>query len=67
MTLPDTLKVIQHAVINPVTVVNVTVLFGMTEAEWDLLLKVLVGFASFVFTCAKIYLEIKKSKKENDI
>lgn len=67
MTLPDTLKAIQHAVINPVTAVNVTVLFGMTEAQWDLLLKVLVGLASFAFTCAKIYIEIKKSKKGNDI
>jgi hypothetical protein len=70
MTPIDTLNAIKGAVLNNVTLVNATVLFGLTEMQWDLLLKILVGVGSFAFTLVKVYVEYKnaqKSKNQNDI
>jgi len=67
MTPADTLHVIKQTILNPVPLVNGALFLGMTEADWDLAMKVLIGFASFVWTCAKIYIEIKKARREKDI
>lgn len=67
MTAADTIAVIKNTLISPVPIVNTALFLGMSEADWDLVMKVLIGLASFVWTCVKIYLEVKKYKKEKDI
>ena len=70
MTPADTLSAIKGAILNNVTLLNATVLFGLSEMQWDLFLKILVGIGSFAFTLVKVYAEFKKvqkTEKEKDI
>ena len=67
MPIQDTISIVKNTIFSPVPIVNTALFLGMSEADWDLVMKVLIGLASFVWTCAKIYLEIKKARRENDI
>jgi hypothetical protein len=67
MTTADTLTVVKNTLINPVPIVNTALFLGMSESDWDLAMKVMIGFASFIWTCAKIYLEIRKFHNKKDI
>lgn len=47
---------------DPVPYVNTTILLGMSAAQWDLGLKILLGLASVVWTYLRIINEWKKYK-----
>lgn len=70
MQIQDTITIIKTSLLNNVTLLNATVLFGLSEMQWDLFLKILVGIGSFAFTLVKVYAEFKKvqkTEKEKDI
>lgn len=67
MPFQDTVAIIKNTILSPVPIVNTALFLGMNEADWDLVMKVLIGFASLVWTCAKIYIEIKKARQQKDI
>lgn len=60
--MQDTLKVLKSLASDPIPYVNTTVLFGLTYMQWELLFKILIGFASLGWTALKIYSELKKIK-----
>jgi hypothetical protein len=60
--MKDTLQIIKGLGSDPVPYVNTTVLFGLAAMEWDLLIKILIGFGSVVWTYLKVYNEWKKVK-----
>jgi hypothetical protein len=55
----DTLEVIKKLANDPIPYVNTGVFLGMSVADWDLALKVLLGLASVVWTFLKIVNEYK--------
>ena len=68
--MKDTLAVLKGLANDPVPYVNTTVLFGLSEMQWDLLIKILVAIPSVVWTYFRILNEIKKyretkSKEDN--
>lgn len=64
--MKDTLQVIKGLAQDPVPYVNTTVLLGLTAMQWDLIIKILIGFGSVVWTWFKVANEIKKYKQNNN-
>jgi len=64
--MKDTIEVIKSIASSPVPYVNTGIFLGMTEADWDLALKVLLGLASVIWTITKAYVEIKKVWNKKD-
>lgn len=64
--MQDTLEVIKKLANDPIPYVNTGVFLGMTAMDWDLALKVLLGFASVTWTFLKIINEFRilRSKSE---
>jgi hypothetical protein len=58
--MKDSLQKIAEIIVSPVPLVNVTVLFGLTAGQWDLLMKIIVGLLTAVWTGVKIWKEYKK-------
>jgi hypothetical protein len=58
--MKDTIQKIGEIIVSPVPLVNVTVLFGLTAGQWDLLMKIIVGLLTAVWTGVKIWKEYKK-------
>ena len=66
--MKDTLAVLKGLANDPVPYVNTTVLFGLTAMQWDLLIKILIGLGSAVWTYLRIANEWKKYKsKQSDV
>ena len=63
--MKDTLAVLKGLANDPVPYVNTTVLFGLSEMQWDLLIKILVAIPSVVWTYFRILNEIKKYRETN--
>ena len=61
--MKDTLAVLKGLANDPVPYVNTTVLFGLSEMQWDLLIKILVAIPSVVWTYFRILNEIKKYRE----
>ena len=61
--MEDTLKVLRSLASEPVPYINTTVLFGLSYMQWELLFKILIGFASLTWTGLRIYRELKKIKQ----
>lgn len=61
--MKDTLAVLKGLANDPVPYVNTTVLLGLSEMQWDLLIKILVAIPSVVWTYFRILNEIKKYKE----
>jgi hypothetical protein len=67
----DTIQILKVLKNDPIPYVNTGVFLGMTAMDWDLALKVILGFVSIGWTCLKIYNEVmilrkKRSETEND-
>lgn len=58
----DTLQVVKSLANDPVPYVNTGVFLGMTVADWDLALKVILGFVSIGWTILKIVNEYRVLK-----
>jgi hypothetical protein len=58
--MKDSLNKIAEIIVSPVPLVNVTVLFGLTAGQWDLLMKIIVGLLTATWTAIKIWKEYKK-------
>jgi hypothetical protein len=56
----DLIQAAKATLNDPVPYVNTAVIFGLSALEWDLFFKILLGFASVVWTVFRIMNEIKK-------
>lgn len=63
--MKDTLAVLKGLANDPVPYVNTTVLLGLSEMQWDLLIKILVAIPSVIWTYFRILNEIKKYRETN--
>ena len=61
--MKDTLVALRGLANDPLPYVNTTVLFGLTEMQWDLLIKLVVAIPSVIWTYYKVLNEIKKYKE----
>ena len=61
--MKDTLVALKGLANDPLPYVNTTVLFGLTEMQWDLLIKLVVAIPSVIWTYYKVLNEIKKYKE----
>jgi hypothetical protein len=61
--MEDTIKVLRSLASEPLPYINTTVLFGLSYMQWELLFKILIGFASLTWTVLRIYRELKKIKQ----
>ena len=56
----DLIQAAKGTLNDPVPYVNTAVILGLSALEWDLFFKILLGFASVVWTFFRIANEIKK-------
>lgn len=56
----DSLEIAKKVVLDPLPYVNGAVFLGMTAADWDLGMKIIIGLGSIVWTWWKVYHEWKK-------
>lgn len=63
----DTLSVVKSLVNHPLPYVNTGIFLGMTVADWDLAIKVILGFVSITWTILKVINEYKilRNKKQD--
>lgn len=62
----DTLQVLKSLANDPVPYVNTGVFLGMTVADWDLALKVILGFVSIGWTVLKIINEYRTLRSKTE-
>lgn len=59
----DTLQVVKSLANEPVPYVNTGVFLGMSVADWDLALKVVLGFVSIGWTVLKVINEYRNLRR----
>lgn len=60
MSTNDSLEVVKKLASDPLPYVNGGVFLGMNSLDWDLAMKVVIGFGTIVFTYLKVWYEWKK-------
>ena len=66
MSTQDTLEIAKKVMIDPLPYVNGAVFLGMTAADWDLGMKIIIGVGSIIWTWWKVYHEwqARREKKK---
>ena len=66
--MKDTLAVLKSLANDPVPYVNTTIFLGLSAMQWDLMIKIVIGLGSAVWTYLKIVNEWRKYKeKQKDV
>jgi len=65
--MKDTMQILKGLATDPVPYINTTLLFGLSEMQWDLLIKILIAVPSVIWTWFKVANEIKKYKASADV
>jgi len=60
MSMSDSLEVVKKLASDPLPYVNGGVFLGMNALDWDLAMKVIIGFGTILFTWFKVWYEWKK-------
>lgn len=62
MLTQDSLEIAKKVILDPLPYVNGAVFLGMSAADWELGMKIIIGIGSIIWTWWKVYHEWKASR-----